>query len=69
MHHFSKTLDEVTKGQVNGLCSLKARHRLERESWHINLGLRVHRALSWLDRAERCDDDDGRFIFLPLAKS
>lgn len=44
---------------------LKLRQREERGDHHINLGLRIHRALSWLNRAERCtDDDDGRFIFL-----
>jgi hypothetical protein len=32
---------------------LKARHRAEREGYPQNLSLRVHRALSWLDRAER----------------
>ncbi len=42
---------------------LKQRHRQERESQHPNLRLRVHRALSWLDRAEQADDLDGRFIF------
>ena len=47
--------------------SLKARQREERENYPINLGLRVHRALSWLDRAEQSDDDDGRFIFLWIA--
>ena len=32
------------------------------------LGLRVHRALSWLRRAELCEgDDDARFIFLWIA--
>lgn len=32
------------------------------------LGLRVHRALSWLNRAELCaDDEDARFIFLWIA--
>jgi len=32
------------------------------------LGLRVHRALSWLKRAELCgDDEDARFIFLWIA--
>ena len=32
------------------------------------LGLRVHRALSWIARAELCeDDDDARFIFLWIA--
>lgn len=45
--------------------SLKARHRAERGSQHQNLALRVHRALSWLKRAEQLSDDlDGRFIFL-----
>ncbi|WP_455925229.1 hypothetical protein [Pseudomonas putida] len=47
--------------------TLKARHRLERESHHINLTLRVHRALSWLQRAEQAEDTDGRFIFLWIA--
>ena len=47
--------------------SLKARQREERENYPINLGLHVHRALSWLDRAEQSDDDDGRFIFLWIA--
>ena len=46
---------------------LKTRHRAEREGYPFNLSLRVHRALSWLDRAERCEDDDGRFIFLWIA--
>jgi hypothetical protein len=32
---------------------LKARHRAERDGYPQNLSLRVHRALSWLDRAER----------------
>ena len=32
------------------------------------LGLRVHRALSWLQRAELCEhDEDARFIFLWIA--
>ena len=44
--------------------ALKARHRAERGNWPNNLSLRVHRALSWLKRAEQCDDNDGRFIFL-----
>jgi hypothetical protein len=48
--------------------SLKARQRLERAGHSTNLALRVHRALSWLDRAERCGDDmDARFIFLWIA--
>ena len=47
---------------------LKARHRAEREGHHPNLALRLHRALSWLNRAEQLDaDPDGRFIFLWIA--
>ena len=44
--------------------SLKDRQRAERDTHPEGLALRVHRALSWLNRAERCTDDDGRFIFL-----
>ncbi len=47
--------------------TLKARHRLERENHHVNLTLRVHRSLSWLQRAEQADDADGRFVFLWIA--
>ncbi|HJH20231.1 MAG TPA: hypothetical protein K8W20_16115 [Pseudomonas lactis] len=47
--------------------ALKTRHRQEREGHHPNLTLRVHRALSWLNRAEQEDDLDGRFIFLWIA--
>jgi hypothetical protein len=49
---------------------LKARHRAERERYHANLSLRVHRALSWLNRAEQLgqqSDIDGQFIFLWIA--
>ena len=43
---------------------LKDRQRTERDTHPEGLALRVHRALSWLNRAEQCTDDDGRFIFL-----
>ena len=49
---------------------LKARHRAERELWHPNLSLRVHRALSWLHRAEQLGEQhdlDGQFIVLWIA--
>ena len=46
---------------------LKRRHRAERDDQHGNLSLRVHRALSWLKRAEMADDADGQFIFLWVA--
>lgn len=47
--------------------SLKNRQRAERGNYPDGLGLRVHRALSWLDRAEQSADEDGRFIFLWIA--
>ena len=47
--------------------ALKQRHRQERDAQHANLRLRVHRALSWLDRAEQAEDLDARFIFLWIA--
>jgi hypothetical protein len=46
---------------------LKERQRAERHGWPENLGLRVHRALSWLHRAEQlahAGDMDGQFIVL-----
>ncbi len=53
-----------TSGSTDGFASLKQRHRHERDGYPEFLDLRVHRALSWLHRAEQCDDDDGAFIFL-----
>lgn len=47
--------------------SLKARQRKERDAHTENAALRIHRALSWLYRAEQCDDLDGRFVFLWIA--
>lgn len=49
---------------------LKDRHRAERGAWHPNLNLRVHRALSWLHRAEQLggqEDADSQFILLWIA--
>lgn len=46
---------------------LKTLHRTLREHSPSNLNLRVHRALSWLQRAEIAEDEDGRFIFLWIA--
>jgi len=43
---------------------LKERHRRERDSYPQALSLRVHRALSWLNKAEQCEDYDSQFIFL-----
>jgi hypothetical protein len=50
--------------------TLKERQRTERHGWPENLALRVHRALSWLHRAEQlahAEDIDGEFIFLWIA--
>ena len=50
-----------------GHSALKQRHRLVRDSQPANLTLRIHRALSWLNRAEQAEDLDGKFIFLWIA--
>ncbi|PKM04664.1 MAG: hypothetical protein CVV16_03845 [Gammaproteobacteria bacterium HGW-Gammaproteobacteria-6] len=47
--------------------TLKARQRGERDQYPESFALRVHRALSWLQRAELADDADGRLIFLWIA--
>ncbi len=48
--------------------TLKARQRAERHDHPTDLALRVHRALSWLRRAEQeAGDPDARFIFLWIA--
>jgi hypothetical protein len=47
---------------------LKERQRAERDNYPVNLGLRVHRALSWLSKAESSEgDEDAQFIFLWIA--
>lgn len=48
--------------------ALKTRQRNERSEYPVNLNLRVHRALSWLDRSEQAENDlDAQFIFLWIA--
>lgn len=47
--------------------TLKQRHREVRDSYPADLNLRIHRALSWWQRALEADDTDGRFIFLWIA--
>ncbi|WP_448213538.1 hypothetical protein [Colwellia sp. MEBiC06753] len=48
--------------------SLKSKQREIRSEFSDNLGLRVHRALSWLEKSEQCNDDqDSQFIFLWIA--
>lgn len=48
--------------------ALKTRQRAIRAGFPETMGLRVHRAISWIGRAETCgEDDDARFIFLWIA--
>lgn len=48
--------------------SLKQKQRSIREGFPETMGLRAHRAISWIGRAETCGDDhDARFIFLWIA--
>ena len=45
---------------------LKSRQRLERGTFPDTVGLRVHRAISWISRAEEEKSDaDAAFIFSP----
>lgn len=47
---------------------LKAKQREIRDGFPPDLGLRVHRAISWISRAEAADDDlDAAFIFYWIA--
>ena len=46
---------------------LKDKQRSIRDAFPINLGLRVHRAISWIKKAENEPDPDGQFIFLWIA--
>ena len=48
--------------------ALKEKQRRLRDGFHPNLGLRIHRTLSWLQRAElSAHDPDAEFIFLWIA--
>ena len=48
--------------------TLKDKQRAIRAGFPETMGLRVHRAISWIGRAEACSDDfDARFIFLWIA--
>ncbi len=47
---------------------LKAKQRAIRDGFPETMGLRVHRSISWIGRAESAaDDHDARFIFLWIA--
>ena len=48
--------------------ALKTKQRTIRDDFPETMGLRVHRAISWIGRAEASrQDDDARFIFLWIA--
>lgn len=48
--------------------ALKAKQRAIRADFPETMGLRVHRAISWIGRAETLEgDDDGRFLSLWIA--
>ena len=47
--------------------TLKAKQRELRQGFPETMGLRVHRSISWIGRAEAAADDDARFIFLWIA--
>lgn len=51
----------------NNYQTLKEQHRVVRDQQNINLSLRIHRALSWLNLAEQSTDEDSKFIFLWIA--
>jgi hypothetical protein len=57
-----RTIDGGPKFQI-----LKDKQRALRDGFPENLGLRVHRALSWLQRAEQAEDNDAAFIFYWVA--
>lgn len=48
--------------------SLKTKQRAIRAGFPETMGLRAHRAISWIGRAEACGEDaDARFVFLWIA--
>ena len=67
--HFSKVgLTQMKNEKKLDHHSLKSRQREIRDQFPESLSLRVHRALSWLNRAEQeTKDQDAKFIFLWVA--
>jgi hypothetical protein len=54
--------------EVPGFDALKAKQRAIRAGFPETMGLRVHRAISWIGRAEASGaDHDARFLFLWIA--
>ena len=47
---------------------LKNLHRSKRDNYTDDFSIRIHRSLSWVNRAEKQDEDlDARFIFYWIA--
>ncbi|RLA40362.1 MAG: hypothetical protein DRR42_25985, partial [Gammaproteobacteria bacterium] len=70
MSHSNNNNPPSTSGEQDRLNhhNLKTRQRETRDNFPESLSLRVHRALSWLNRAEQeTKDHDARFIFLWVA--
>ncbi len=59
---------EIHKSHGLDFANLKAKQRSLRSSFPEALGLRVHRSISWLERAEReAEDPDAAFAFYWIA--
>lgn len=58
----------MTARAIPDFDALKARQRAERDGWPQPFGLRIHRAISWIGRAEQEDEDRAAaFLFLWIA--
>ena len=58
-------LEELGLEELLAYETLKTLHRAERDGYTEALSLRIHRALSWLQRSEQeTADSDARFLFL-----
>lgn len=58
----------MAERDVSSFAHLKAKQRQIRGGFPQNLGLRVHRSISWIGRAEKeATDSDARFLFFWIA--
>ena len=58
----------MSEVQAPSFADLKNKQRANRDDFPEELGLRIHRTISWVGRAEKSsDDNDARFIFLWIA--
>ena len=62
---FQTRREDLDLGDLLSYKTLKAIHRAERDGFPQSLSLRIHRALSWLQRSEQeKEDPDAQFLFL-----